>query len=558
MRLAIDLGGTPAREMLARQLRHDTPIHALDLGPGSLAVTERAPTSNEGDVFVTIGTPIRKVDASEIVDARSAAERLPEQDGAFASIHWSSAERKLTVVTDFLGFKPLYIRKTPGRLQLASETKAWNAPPDPAGWGAFVSFGHTIGDRTLLEGVQRVRPATILVYEPDSDRLTERTYWKWPSPASQPDIGGLVEALEDSVGEYSNYGAPGTLLLSGGFDSRLIACLLKRAGIPTKALSVSHADELLDADSRFAETFARRQGIPFQRVRSPEDFFSSQAYLDYLFDSDAATPSLYLFISQVAQFVNSEPVWEGLIPGCTLTTLHQPPGGFAEYLRQECRDRDSTAWCDAQSIFRKGFCDAMLEGFESDLANEVARYTDTGHGVTEFVIRNRARNRTSINPLKVYEARTRAFLPGLTKAYFDLAGSVSFEARQDNAMYLELPLKHFPEALCCPIVSGSTLVKPSPWSMSYYAMRAATSMLRWVSLYPNLARRIGLDPARRAFLPSRLLEPSMLFDESDPWINSSQIMDLARRGQLPGSTSKLWFHWTAWRRLHDGRLGSAS
>jgi len=415
--------------MLARQSRDGADTSSASFASGSIAVSSIQMERRAADFLVTIGTPLRAVSLAQIADSASAARSLAEQDGAFASIFWSDAERRLVVVTDFLGFKPLYMRRTRGRLQLSSDTKAWDRPPDPAGWGAFVSFGHTIGDRTLLEGVKRVGAATVLVYDAETDQLTECVYWHWPRPARTPDIAGLVEALRDSATQYAARGGPGTLLLSGGFDSRLIACILAREGIPFQALGVSHADQYFDADGRFAGTFARRQGLRFRLVRSPRDFFSSEAYLDYLFDTDASTPSLYLFISQVAQFVDATPVWEGLVPGYTLTTPHQPAGGFAEYIRRECAARESTAWRDARSVFRQDFCEAMLEGFEADLGTDASRYPDNGNGVSEFIIRNRARNRTGINPLKVYEARTHAFLPGLTRAYVDLAGSVSESPR---------------------------------------------------------------------------------------------------------------------------------
>jgi hypothetical protein len=344
-------------------------------------------------------------------------------------------------------------------------------------------------------------------------------------------------------------------LLSGGFDSRLIACLLERAGVRATALSVRHSTELLDADSRFAAAFARARKIPLERVQSSADFFSSPAYLDYLFDSDAATPSLYLFISQVAQFIGAEPVWEGLVPGCTLTALHQPPGGFSAFLRRECKSADSAAWADARTLFEKKFCDAMADGFEADLRREIDHYSDDGHGVFQFVVRNRSRNRASINPLKVFESRTRAFLPGLTRDYFDLAGALPFEARQAHRLYLTLLRDYFPEALCCPIVSGSTMIKTSAWSPSYYANQAAARALHIASAYPRLFRRVGIDASRLDWTKSRF-EGVSLIDEQDENIASSQLSRQVRTEPLTPGASKLLFHWLAWRRLHDGTLSS--
>jgi len=554
VKLAVHIGGRSAAEMLRRQNPAGLPAVAVEMSSGTIAGTANTLRRQDGDVFATIGTPIRPVDPSRITDVRSAEENLPSQDGAFASIYWNEAERKLVVVTDFLGLKPLYLLKRPGELLLASETKAWEAKPDAAGWGAFISFGHTIGDRTLLSGVERVRPGTILVYDASSDSLIERCYWHWPTPKSGADLGGLVDTLEDSVREYAKYEEPGELLLSGGFDSRLILCLLKAADIPASALIVEHTEELMDADGRFASAMARRLNYPFRCVRSPRNFFSSSAFIDYLIASDAATPSLYLFISQLAQFIRPPTVWEGVIPAPTLNTPHQPPGGFNPFLRQECRSSDSAAWNNAREIFSGKFCEMMLEGFQADLRREVARYSDDGYGVSEFIIRNRTRNRTAINPLKVYESENRVFLPGMTRDFFNIAGSISFDIRRNNAMYLELFQRFFPAALSVPIVSGGVLVKPSVWSGSYYINKTRAAIRRFTVNHPSAFRRLGYDPTAAAFEPSRFLDLKLLLDDNDPCVDSERVRERVRQGILSQNAFKLLFHWRAWHWVHRGIL----
>jgi asparagine synthase (glutamine-hydrolysing) len=317
---------------------------------------------------------------------------------------------------------------------------------------------------------------------------------------------------------------------------------------------VEHPDELMDADGRFASAIARRLNYPLRRVRSPRNFFSSSAYIDYLIASDAATPSLYLFISQLAQFIRPPSVWEGLIQGPTLKTPHQPPGGFDSFFRQECRSSDSGAWNNAREIFSPKFCDMMMEGFQADLRREIGRYSDDGYGVSEFVIRNRSRNRTATNPLKVYEGRNRAFLPGMTRDFFDIVGSISFDIRRNNAMYLELLKRFFPAALSVPIVSGGVLFKPSVWSGSYYINKTRAAIRRFTVNHPSAFRRLGYDPAAAAFEPSRFLDLTLLLDEDDPYIDSDHVRELARQGILSQNAFKLLFHWRAWHWLHQGIL----
>jgi hypothetical protein len=316
---------------------------------------------------------------------------------------------------------------------------------------------------------------------------------------------------------------------------------------------VSHRDQFFDADGRFAAAIARRTRTPYRFVFSHKEFFSSQAFLDYLVASDAATLSIYLFISQVAQFVGEGAVWEGVVPGYTLNVPHQPPGGFDAYLAQECRRPDSPLWQAAGLLFRNHVREAMFEGFAADLKKELARYADDGFGVSEFIVRNRMRNRTSINPYKVYENRVPAFTPGMTKAYWDIAGSMSYGIRQDNNFYLTLLQRHFPAALAVPVLSGVSMVKPSPWSMSFHINRVLQRAAYRAAMHPRVLRRVLPASARPfSFGPSRFLDVALLREAGDSFLDPSAR--IPAEGRVAQAAMSLLFHWRVWNWVQQGRL----
>ncbi|WP_119461754.1 hypothetical protein [Rhodospirillaceae bacterium SYSU D60014] len=558
MKIAVHIGGTDTERMLARQALTAGECEVRSIDGGSIGCLQGLFEERDGNLLAMTGTPLDIPDFSQIRDYRDAMRWLPQCNGAFAALYWDAANRKLVAVTDFLGFKPLYLRRGPGELRLSSDMRAMPGAPDPAGWGAFIALGHTIGDRTLIEGVERVRPATILVYDVAADRLEQEQYWRWPTPAGSrssetADGDGLVEGLRHSVAEYAKYGDPGTVLLSGGFDSRLILFLLKEAALTPRATIVSHRDEFLDADGRLAAAIAGRAKLPYDRVFSSQHFFSSEAFLDYLVASDASTPSLYLFISQIAQFVGDSAVWEGVVPGYTLTVPHQPPGGFKAYLAQECKGRDAPIWRAAAVLFRRQAVEAMYEGFRTDLQAEMSKYADDGFGVSEFIVRNRMRNRTSINPYKVYENRVRAFTPGMTRAYWDIAGTLSYDARKQNRFYLDLFRRHFPAALAVPILSGNSLVRPSPWSVSFLYNRVLAVAARRAAMHPNVIRRFvpsGAFPF--SYARSRFLDSPLLRAPDDPFLEpGAKIPDQELLGK---AAERLLFHWRAWHWVQEGRL----
>ena len=544
MKIAIDFGGAGIDGMLRAQEFRPVERTVFDIGNGTIGFLGDPVERRGGNILAVAGLPIGMPDMAEIKSWKDAARLLPRCDGAFIAAFWDDADRKLVIVTDFLGMKPLYMQRKPGVLRLASETKAFAGAPDLAAWGAFIAFGHTIGARTLMSGVERVPPASVLVYDPAADRLEITCHWRWPTERRRVDRSEMLDALRRSVRAYANAGPPGPVLLSGGFDSRLILYLLKDQGIPTSALIVSHAGELFDADGRFARAVARSSGTPFRFARPAADFFATQGYLDYLRASDAATPSLYLFIAQVAQFIEEDAVWEGLVPGFALTPLRQPPGGFAEYLRQECRGLDSPAWKAAFELFPDAIVREMHESLQADLRREIAEYPDDGFGVNQFIVRNRIRNRVAINPFKVFDNHCRVYTPGLTRDFIEMAAGIPHADKSDPRFYPDLLRDLSPRSLDVPIISGSKLRRGrGQLAFGVNAMLKRGELL--LAAHPRIARRLGFSRDRPT--PSQLWR-QLWAQQANPLLT----VGLAAPPTLSPAAERLLFHCLAWQQVHAG------
>jgi hypothetical protein len=531
----------------------------------------------QGNVLMISGVPIDLHGSLEqtlqtiiAADYRTAARSLSALDGAFAAVFWDNQHRRLVVVTDFLGMQPLYIVHQKELLLLATELKGLGASgqvalePDPAGWGAFLSFGHFIGPHTSLKAVQRVDAGSVLVYDPCHSSLETTHYWHWPAPnarlnQSTWDTGPLVDALRQSVHGYMVHNPCGTVLLSGGFDSRLILALLHQSHAAPRALILRHQDEHLDADGRFATRIAKRLQIEYELVTPQKSHFSSAAYLDYLVMNEVTTPSLYLFIAQVSAYIkpDMQAVWEGVFPGYTLPTPRQPPGGFAAYLRQACKGWDSGIWQAAAHVFARPLVEHMYEAFRQSLKTEKARYPDDGFGVSQFIIRNRTRNRTGPNPLQVYANHVLPFTPGLTKEFWDLIAVIPFEAKADFKLYLDLYQRHFPAARAVPFISGAKLVKGRGFDPGYYVHRYGPGALHRRSLRHRLRRLVLRDPWTRWWHPSTLVSNAIaLVDADHPDLNAPAVQMLKRgtRDRIPGDARALLFYWQTWRWVMEGRL----
>lgn len=553
-KLAIHIGADASARvaaMLDRQNPDGLPTSQRDFPGGAIGCLSGTLPAHDNLCFFT-GIPIKGPDARDFVDAGTAMRLFPEYDGAFAGVFWDADQEILVVATDCLGMQPLYMRDEPGALTFVSDTKAVAGEPDLAAWGAFISIGHPIGERSLMDGLRRVPPASILTYDCKRQRLDVQQYWRWPEASDAWRRYDFLESLDRDVRAYASSHGAGTVLLSGGFDSRLLLFLLKRAGIPVDALSIAHEDEHDDADGRLARAIAERAGVPLRNASPPRDFFSSRAYLDYLIASDAGFPSLDLFIAKVASQIDAKAVWDGLVPGFVFMPLHQPEGGFDAYLRQEIRGADSAIWRAAETLFKPEVVAAMRDGFARDLDNEIGRLPRDMHGLARFVIENRSRNRPAMNPLKVYANRAKAFTPGLSKDFMAHAATIPFQEKQRGRFYRGLFDRLDKRALSAPFVSGGELLPGYHFSLSYYRERLRAEQNRYRSRYPRLfsGRRVA-PPKRSNYLGEHL------FEEGNGWLNPSARERLKTPETGNHLAWKLLFHWKAWQWLHAGMLDQA-
>ena len=163
-------------------------------------------------------------------------------NGAFVAAIWDQRARKLTLVNDHLGLRPLYYAEyNNGHFAFSSGVRALLADPalprdiDLVGIAQAVSYEYLLGDRTLLSQVQLLPPASILEFE--DDHYTVRSYWKpqyaeFGSTRSEDEyLEGLVYHLRQAMDRQAPGNLPAGINLSGGLDSRMIAGLLNNGEV---------------------------------------------------------------------------------------------------------------------------------------------------------------------------------------------------------------------------------------------------------------------------------------------------------------------------------------
>jgi hypothetical protein len=537
--------------------------------------------SPDGDLLMVGGVPIdhhgtleQTLQRISSQDCLEAARSLASLDGAFAALFWDNGCGKIAVVTDFLGIQPLYVVRREGLLLLASDLKGIAASGlvdldmDPASWGAFISLGHFLGDDTSLKAVKRVGAGSIILYDPSRGSLETSKYWEWPEAKpirkmEDVDTGYLLDLLRQDIKGYSDHNPNGTLLLSGGLDSRLLLALLKQEGLYHQALILAHPDEFFGADGEFAVRAATLLQANYELVRSPRSCYSSPAYLDYLMMNEVAFPSLYLFIAQVSGHIRADmhAIWEGHAPGCTVNLWAQPPGGFGPYLQSCCAPPTSPWWRAARQIFAQPTFEQIREEFRLSLDREKSKYPDDEFGVLGFRIACRVRNRSSSNPTKVYANDVLPFTPGFSRDFINYVASIPLSLKLGRKLYLKIYRDHFPKAANVPFCSGPVLV--NPWRRSdlrHYLTAAELAVRR---SYSNRYLRGGLRRLHSALFswdPSTWVNRVIKHVNPDhPDLNGAEVR-LLQREQYPArhparTSQELLFYWQVWRWVMDGSLG---
>ncbi len=207
-------------------------------------------------------------------------------DGMFAVAIYDSATGALTLARDGAGEKPLYYIKGDGFLAFASELRPLLEVPNvtfelsEAGVALYMALRYVPAPHSIIQGVNKVPPATILHIAPDGAVRSER-FFSFAAgnfePEAQQDPALFAQRVEDALvaalEARLNSDVPLGAFLSSGIDSSLACALLtKRLNHPLKTFSVGFADDP-GSEHEAAADIARTLGTEHRQfIFGPEAF----------------------------------------------------------------------------------------------------------------------------------------------------------------------------------------------------------------------------------------------------------------------------------------------
>ena len=210
--------------------------------------------------------------------------------GMFAFAVWDNPNRKLTLVRDRLGVKPLVYAAEDGRIAFASTMSALHDAGllhelDPEAVLEFLEFGWVSDDRSIYQGARKFPAATIV--ECQDGRVKERCYWTPPKPGTKrlkfEDAVDQTEALLlESVKLRLIADVPLGALLSGGIDSTLVAWATAKLGANVRSFTVGTpghpSDETADARRTAQILNLPHEVVSLSEAEQPELSDLTQAY----------------------------------------------------------------------------------------------------------------------------------------------------------------------------------------------------------------------------------------------------------------------------------------
>jgi len=243
--------------------------------------------------------------------------------GMFAFAVFDRKERRLSLVRDRLGIKPLYWGWQNGRVVFASELKAFEALPewrpeiDHDALASYLRFAYVPSPHSIYRGIGKLAPGSGVSIEADG-KTDLWTYWSLMDVATRGraeplDLGAgeATDALESLLGDAVQRrlvsDVPLGAFLSGGIDSSTVAALMRaRSKATVRTYSIGFAEKGYD-EAPHAKAVAEHLGTEHTELYvSPEQVEGVIPALPTIYDepfADSSQVPTYLLSKLTRQHV---------------------------------------------------------------------------------------------------------------------------------------------------------------------------------------------------------------------------------------------------------------
>lgn len=235
-------------------------------------------------------------------------EAFSKINGMFACAFWDARNDQLVLARDRFGKKPLFYYQDTRRFLFGSEIKALLAyggverNVNLRALHEYLTYSYITGEQTILEGVRRLPPASVLVVR--NGEVFCRPYWELkfqpaPNLPGEVEVGEqLEELLRDAVRRRLMSDVPLGAFLSGGLDSAtVVAFMAQLSNRPVQTFTIGF-EELDYSELEDARIVARHLGTDHHEMivkPSALDVLPNLVWhLDEPFGDSSALPTYYV------------------------------------------------------------------------------------------------------------------------------------------------------------------------------------------------------------------------------------------------------------------------
>lgn len=254
---------------------------------GRGALESRVRHAPDGSVLMVIGAPPSPVDWRDVpqafVEGHEGSDAEVPWEGRVVLLHVSANGEQWTLWNDWLGAIPVFHAR--GSKALMASTlepavvSAMGYTSSDFRLSALLCLlinGHLISDWTLYGGMRTVRPDVVARWGDDDHTSRPRhtvvaSSERWETPWDTL-VDEMHARATGAIGDALRHAPAWTLALSGGLDSRLIACVGAALGADVSTCAWGPADTV---DVVCSRKIASTLGLPWRRVDLGTDYLIS-------------------------------------------------------------------------------------------------------------------------------------------------------------------------------------------------------------------------------------------------------------------------------------------
>ena len=196
------------------------------------------------------------------------SEWLGKTDGDFVALLYHKETRDIVIINDIFGRLPLYCYRTTDKLIVSRELRficrlMGRTRFDRMALAQHLLVGYPLGERTLLENVDRLPPATCIRITPAQSRIRIAQICRFSCESKSDGHASVKENARELAALFSRSCAAravpiaqNVISLSGGFDSRTIAACFHKTGIPFRCATFLDPSARAESDVPIARRVA--------------------------------------------------------------------------------------------------------------------------------------------------------------------------------------------------------------------------------------------------------------------------------------------------------------